>query len=278
MLADGGRAGQAASDEGENQVSNDVDDGQGATIAVEVVADAAEMGRRAADIIAATVSARPESVLAVPTGSTPLPMFAEVIARRERGEIDLSRVHLFCLDEYLGMPPERPNSLTGWLLDAFIEPAGIAPDRRHVVPATAPDPEAAAAAYEAELAALGGLNLAVVGLGPNGHVAYNEPGTGGPDSRTRVIDLTPGSIAQAAGYWPGEDPVPAKAMTMGLGTLIGAGQVVLIVTGAAKADILFETLHGPATDAVPASWLRLAGDRLLIIADRDAAARLPSQG
>ncbi len=255
-----------------------MDEGAGAvTIAVEVLEDADAVGRRAADIVTATVTAHPEAVLAVPTGSTPLPMFGDLVARRERGEIDLSRVHLFCLDEYLGMPPERPNSLTGWLLDAFIEPAGIAPDRRHIIPATDPDPEGAAAAYEADLAALGGLTLAVVGLGPNGHVAYNEPDTGGPDSRTRVIDLTPGSIAQAAGYWPGEDPVPPRAMTMGLGTLLEAGRIVLIVTGAAKADILFEALHGPATDALPASWLRLAGDRLLVIADRAAASRLPGQ-
>ncbi|MDQ3512544.1 MAG: glucosamine-6-phosphate deaminase [Chloroflexota bacterium] len=251
--------------------------GDGSEVTIEIVADAAEMGHRAADIIATTVAAQPDAVLAVPTGSTPLPMFAEVIARRARGEIDLSRVHLFCLDEYLGMPPERPNSLTGWLLDAFIEPAGIAPERLHVMPATDPDPERAAAAYEADLVALGGLTLAVVGLGPNGHVAYNEPGTGGPDSRTRIIELTPESISQAAGYWPGEDPVPSRAMTMGIGTLLGAGRIVLIVTGAGKASILHQALHGPMTDDVPASWLRLAGDRLLVIADRDAASQLPGQ-
>jgi len=242
-------------------------------LAIEVVADAAEMGRRAADVVVETVIAKPACVLAVPTGTTPLPFFTELIARRRRGEVDFSAAHLFCLDEYLGLSPDRPNSLTHWLMDAFIEPAGITPERRHLIPATSPDPEAAAAAYEADLAALGGLDLAVVGLGPNGHVAYNEPGSG-PETRTRVIELTAESITQAGAYWPGEDPVPGWAMTMGIGTLLEAKRIVLIVSGDSKAEMLRRTLLDPMDDDVPASWLRLAGGRLSVIADRDAAGAL----
>ena len=99
------------------------------------------------------------------------------VARVERGELDLSRVRLFCLDDYVGVTPDDPNSLTGWLKRVFIEPAGIPWEHVRAVPADAPDTAAACADYEADLAEAGGLDLAVLGLGPNGHIAYNEPGS-----------------------------------------------------------------------------------------------------
>lgn len=243
---------------------------------IEIVADGDAVGRRGAEIVAEAVAANLKAVLAVPTGSTPLPMFAELVSRVKKGGLDLSRVHLFTLDEYVGMPPDRPNSLTGWLTQEFLDPAGIDPARRHLIPATADDPMRAAEAYEAELAALGGLDLAVLGLGPNGHVAYNEPGAP-VESRTRVVRLTPGSVEQAAGYWPEEDPVPSLAMTMGVATLLEARQLVLIVSGEGKAEMLRRTLRDAPGSAVPASWLRLAGNRLRVIADEAAASRLPDR-
>ena len=241
---------------------------------IEVVEDGEAVGRRAAEIVAGVVAAKPAAVLAVPTGSTPLPMFERLVDRVRRGELDLSRVHLFTLDEYVGMTPDQPNSLTGWLIREFLDPAGVTPSRRHLIPATAGDVEQAAHNYEAELSALGGLDLAVLGLGPNGHVAYNEPGAAA-DSRTRTVRLTPGSIEQAAGYWPEEDPVPPLAITIGMGTLLAARRLVLIVSGDSKAEMLAEAVHGPMTRDVPASWLRQAGDRLTVIADRASASRLP---
>lgn len=237
-----------------------------------IVPDAAAMGERAADVVAAAV-AKPDLVLAVPTGGTPLPMFADLAARVERGELDLSRVRLFCLDEYVGVAPEDPNSLTGWLRRAFVEPARIPWANVHAVAATAADPDAAAAAYDDEIAAAGGLDLAVLGLGPNGHVAYNEPGSPA-DSRTRVLTLTPESIAQAGAYWTPGVATPSRAITVGIATLLEARCLVLIVTGENKAEMLRRALEEPMTPEVPASWLRLAGDRLHVIADGAAASRL----
>ena len=112
------------------------------------------------------------------------------------------RFDVFCLDEYLGVTPDEPNSLTGWLQREFLVPARIDPARVYEMPAADPDPVAAAARYEAVLAARGGFDLAVLGLGPNGHIAYNEPGSAA-DSRTRVIALSPESIAQASGVLAG---------------------------------------------------------------------------
>jgi glucosamine-6-phosphate deaminase len=235
-----------------------------------IVADAGEMSEAAADIVVDTIRAKPDAVISVPTGSTPLGMFDVLAARAARREVDFSRVEVFCLDEYVGVTADDPNSLTGWLRDAILERAGFDPDRLHALPAAAEDPVAAALAFERELAASGGLDLVVLGLGPNGHIAYNEPGSAA-DSRTRVLTLTQESITQASAYWHDTVPIPSRAMTMGVGTLLGAKRIVLIVTGGAKADILRRTLEEPPNAEIPASWLRLAGSRLEIIAD-DAAA------
>lgn len=240
---------------------------------VEVLPDAAAVGRRAADIVAGAVAAKPDLVLALPTGSTPLPMFEELIARVERGDLDLSRVRLFCLDDYVGVTPDDPNSLTGWLRRVFIEPAGIPWDHVRAVPADAPDPEAACADYEADLAAAGGLDLAVLGLGPNGHIAYNEPGSAA-DSRTRTLDLTPESIAQAEAYWQPGVSTPDRGMTMGVGTLLEAKRIVLIVTGGSKDEVLRRSLEGPTTAEVPGSWLQLAAGKTTVVADEAAATGL----
>jgi len=224
-------------------------------------------------MVTEAVVTKPDLVLAVPTGTTPLGMFGELVARVGAGELDLSGVHLFCLDEYVGVEPDDPNSLTGWLKRSFVDPAGIPWERVHAVDATSPDPDRAAAAYDAQIVAAGGLDLAVLGLGPNGHIAYNEPGSAA-DSRTRVVDLTPESIAQASAYWTPGVETPSRAITVGVGTLLESRRLVLIVSGSAKADMLRRALEAPPDASVPASWLRLAGDRLRVVADADAASAL----
>ena len=238
-----------------------------------VVPDAPTMSALAADIVTDVLRAKPDAVVSLPTGSTPLGMFDVLAARAARGEIDFSRSHLFCLDEYIGVTPDDPNSLTGWLQAAFIDRVGIPPAQVHALPATVPDLLDAAAEYERALAARGGLDLAVLGLCPNGHIAYNEPGSA-VDSRTRVVELTAESREQARAYWAGQVPVPERALTIGVATLLEAKQIVLLVSGEAKAAMLRRTLEEPMNREVPASWLRLAGPRLQIVADADAASAL----
>ena len=238
-----------------------------------VVADYDEMSRLAADRVAATVNAAPGCAITVPTGETPLGMYRELVARIQQGALDFSHPHIFCLDEYLGMGPEDETSLTHWLIEAFLSPAHIPQQHIHYIPAAVPDPDAAAKQYEADIAAQGGLKLAVVGLGPNGHIAFNEPGSP-PDAPTRVLDLTPRSISQSEAYFDGKVDIPSRAMTMGLGTILGAERIVLIVSGERKAEILRQALEGPQTTDVPGSLLRRAGDRLEVIADQAAASLL----
>src|SRR5688572_12928397 len=237
--------------------------------------DASAASEAAADRVAATIANESDATIALPTGSTPLIMFDILAARAARGEIDFSGVHLFCLDEYVGVTPEDRVSLTRWLRDAFLQRVGLPAEHVHPLPSTADDLVAAASEFDQAIAARGGLDLAVLGLGPNGHIGYNEPGSRA-DSRTRVVTLTPESRSQAAAYWEGAAEIPARAMTMGVATLLEAKQIVLLVTGAAKAKMLRRTLEEPMSADVPASWLRLGGPRLTIIADEAAASELSS--
>lgn len=246
------------------------------TYALDVVESYRELSDQAADAVLTTLERHPEAAITVPTGATPVGMYEELVRRIRRGALDLSRAHIFCLDDYLGHSREDEASLTRWLFNVFLTPAGVPEDHIHLIPATAGDPEGAARAYEAELAALGGLELAVVGLGPNGHVAFNEPGSP-PDSRTRVVDLTEESRQQSAGYWEGEASIPKQAITMGLGTILSARRIVLIVSGAGKAEIVRRSLEEGPTPEVPGSWLQTAGDRLEVILDREAAGRLTAR-
>jgi len=232
-----------------------------------------ELSQRAADVVTETIATHPASAITVPTGSTPLGMYQELVRRIQAGTADFSGVHIFCLDDYLGQAPDDEASLTGWLIREFLEPGQIPAGNIHYIPTTADDPHAAAARYEEEIRERGGLELAVVGLGPNGHVAFNEPGSD-PDARTRVVDLTPESREQNAAYYEGEPEIPPRAITMGLGTILAARRILLIVSGAAKAGIVRQTLEGPMTSDVPGSWLRLAGSRLEVLLDKDAASEL----
>jgi glucosamine-6-phosphate deaminase len=232
--------------------------------------DAPAASETAADVVSAVVRSKPHAAISFPTGSTPLGMFDILAGRAARGEIDFSSTAVFCLDEYVGVTDEDPNSLTRWLREGFLNRIGIKPNQLYPLPVTAEDFVDAAARFEEAIAVREGLDLAILGLGPNGHVAYNEPGSSA-ESRTRVIALTPESRSQASAYWEGSVPIPDQAMTMGIGTLLEAKMIVLLVIGEAKAGILRRTLEEPMSVDVPASWLRIAGSRLTVIADEAAA-------
>jgi glucosamine-6-phosphate deaminase len=244
--------------------------------ALSVLRDALAASESAADIVSNTLLRKPDAAITFPTGTTPLAMFDILSARAARGEIDFSGVSIFFLDEYLGVTIEDPNSFTRWLTEALFNRVGIEPEQLHALPVTADDPMASAAKFDEAISARGGLDLAVLGLGPNGHVGYNEPGSSA-DSRTRVVTLTPQSRDQASAYWEGSLSIPDRAMTMGVGTLLDSKQIVLLVTGETKASTLRRALEQPISTNVPASLLRSAGPRLTIIADEAAASELPAR-
>ncbi|HWV25106.1 MAG TPA: glucosamine-6-phosphate deaminase [Thermomicrobiales bacterium] len=240
---------------------------------ITIVDDYDAMSRRAADVVVETIAAQPTAAITVPTGSTPVGMYAELVKRIQAGEADFSQTKIFCLDDYLGQTPDDDASLTKLLIREFLKPGNIPDENVHYMPTMAEDPAAAAEGYEQAISDAGGLELAVIGLGPNGHVAFNEPGSA-IDARTRVIDLTQESRDQNAAYYEEGAVVPEQAMTMGLGTILAARRIVMIVSGEGKAEIVREALEGPMTADVPGSWLRLAGDRLEVVLDKAAASAL----
>lgn len=240
---------------------------------IHVVADYTDVSRLAADVVTRVVTESPDAAITLPTGETPRGMYEELVRRIQAAELDFSGVHFFCLDDYLGKGVEDETSLTAWLNEVFLQPARLEPDHIHMVPSLASNPAEAARSYDADIERHGGLKLAVVGLGRNGHIGFNEPGS--PiDSRTRVVGLTAESRNQNAAYYEGDQIIPDQAMTMGIGSILEADLIVLIVSGAAKADILKATLEGPISSDVPGSFLRTVGDRLIVLADQDAASKL----
>lgn len=239
---------------------------------ITVVDDYDALSLQAAERVADVVRANPNGAITVPTGSTPSGMYKELARMITSGELDFSGVQIFCLDDYLGQTPEDEASLTKLLLRDFLVPANIPMENVHFIPTMADDPQAATTEYEAEIEAAGGLKLAVIGLGPNGHVAFNEPGSG-PETRTRIVDLTRESRDQNAAYYEGAE-IPEQAISMGIGTILDAERVVMIVSGEAKAEIVGEMVNGEMTNDLPGSWIRQKGEQAELIVDKSAASKI----
>jgi glucosamine-6-phosphate deaminase len=236
-------------------------------IAIVEARDYADMSRRAADIVVGQVKDKPNSLLVLPTGNSPVGLFRELVERQNKGEVDFRDARFVTLDEYAGIGRDDPRRLFSWLMRELFDALSIAADRIDVFDPNA-EPEAEAGRIERAIADSGGIDLAVLGLGPNGHLGFNEPGSA-IDSRTRLVALAPESIVSNAAYWGSEAAVPRQAFTLGLGTLHEARQCLLIVSGTAKAQILARALEGPIGPAVPASLLRYHADAA-VIADRAA--------
>ena len=228
-----------------------------------------------ADAIAAALAeqlrANPGLRLCLPTGSTPGPFYSALAGLVARSEASFRDAHVFLLDEYLGLPPGHRARCDVTLRRQLLDRVDLPADRFHAIDVDAADAELAATRYEAEIAAAGDLDLALLGLGANGHVGMNEPGSRATDP-ARVVKLAPGTREASLGY--GADTPPEHGITAGLSTLLAAREVGLLVRGEHKAAILARALTGPVDDEVPATHLR-AHDALTVYADRAAAAALP---
>ena len=231
------------------------------------------MSSAAADNISSFINEKADANLVVATGNTPMGAYQRLASMSRSGLLDLSRARFFQLDAYLGerADSDGPN-LYAWMLRGLIEPASIPLRNVHRLPADTSDPTKAARDFDRLIGEVGGIDLAILGLGPNGHVGFNEPPTSS-SARTGIVDLSPESLDSNSDYWDDKCEVPRQAITVGLGTLVESRRIVLLVSGAHKSAILKRALEGPITDEVPASHLRSAAD-LLVIADLAAASRL----
>jgi glucosamine-6-phosphate deaminase len=211
---------------------------------------------------------KPDAAIVPATGDTPMGLYRELAERHSRGLIDTSQLCIFQLDAYLGLAQDDRRSLFGWMHRVFIEPLGIAESNVVRLAGDALDPWEACRVYEAAVRAAGGFDLSVLGLGPNGHLGFNEPPSP-PDAPTRIVDLTPESIVSNARYWGGEEHVPRHALTCGMDLLLAARRTLLVVSGTHKHEILHRAIEGPQTPAVPASYLQSAS-HVTVLADQAA--------
>lgn len=239
-----------------------------------ILPDAASVGLHAAHVIAAPVRANPEAAIGLAAGATPVAAYAELVRAHTAGEIDLSRIRVFGLDEYLGIAPDHPAGCTIVLRRRLIDPLGIPEARVHLLAGLpVADAAARAAAHERAIAAAGGIDLQILGLGVNGHIGFNEPGSSlagrtGPvalRAATRAVNRPPFAAC-------GEE-TPATALTMGIATILAAKRILLLATGAAKADAVAKLAEGPVSAMTPASALQLHPDATVML-DEAAAAKL----
>ncbi|XXF77116.1 glucosamine-6-phosphate deaminase [Myxococcaceae bacterium GXIMD 01537] len=210
--------------------------------------------------VADRVREQPSLVLGLPTGRTPLNFYRELVALHARGAVDFSRATTFNLDEFLGLPPEDPGSFRAYMERHFFRHVNLSPGRIHFLNGGADDAEAECSRYDAAIQAAGGLDLVLLGIGPNGHVAFNEPDEGlvAPSHRARLSRES--RLTMASQF--GEDPsrVPVAALTLGMAALLQSRRVVLMAFGVSKAAAVTAMVHGPITPRCPASFLQLHRD------------------
>lgn len=218
--------------------------------------DAREASVAACDRIQALVAAKPDAVLALPTGNTPRAMYAELAKRVAQGELDLGRVQIFMLDEFVGLPHDHEQSYHTFAQREIVGPLNLRPEQVRVLDGTASDLPRMCAAYEEAIAAAGGIDLCVLGIGQDGHIAFNEPSSS-LASRTRVKALTPATIKEQARAFGEAQAVPRHVVTMGVATILEAKRIILLAFGRSKALVVAKAVEGPITAFVPASALQM---------------------
>jgi glucosamine-6-phosphate deaminase len=238
-----------------------------------IVDNAERAGAIAGEAIARLIGRKPEAVLGLATGSTPLPVYRDLAVRL--AGMDVSRVSGFALDEYVGIPREHPESYHSVIAREVVEPLGLNPSRVHVPNGQADDLELAAAEYEAAIVEAGGVDLQILGIGTDGHIGFNEPGSSFA-SRTRIKTLTQQTLYDNARFFDSSAQVPRHALTQGLGTILDARHLVLLAFGSSKAAAVAAALEGPLSAMIPATAIHLHA-RSTVILDEAAAAELKNQ-
>lgn len=234
-----------------------------------IVRDAREAGEFVADAVIDLVRARPSAVLGLATGSSPLPVY-DAIGRRA-GEVDLSRVHGFALDEYVGLPEGHEQSYRATITREVVVPLGLTPANVHVPCGRVEGIRTAGEEYDTAIAAAGGIDLQLLGIGTDGHIGFNEPGSSFA-SPTRVKTLTRQTRRDNSRFFGHADEVPRRSITQGIGTILRARHLVLLAFGESKAQAVASAVEGPLTSSVPASAIQLH-PRATVVID-EAASRL----
>lgn len=241
-------------------------------VEVVVVPGALEAGRLVATAILGLVAQKPDAVLGLATGSTPLTIYRALATAVERGHADLSRLRGFALDEYVGLPEGHPQSYRAVIARDVVEPLTLTPDRIHVPDGLIESIRTAGAEFERAIVAAGGIDLQILGLGTDGHLAFNEPGSS-LASLTRIKALTEQTRQDNARFFDSIDHVPTHAITQGLGTIRRAEHLVMLAFGEAKAREVASAIEGGVSATHPASIIQLHPHATVLV-DEAAASQL----
>ena len=231
------------------------------------------LSRAAANIISAQVILKPSCVLGLATGSTPIGLYADLVEDFQADRISFEQVTTFNLDEYRGLSPEHDQSYRYFMQKNLFDHVDIDPEATSVPDGANPDAQAACESYEQAISEAGGIDLQLLGLGPNGHIGFNEPGEAF-ELETHCVDLTPATIEANKRFFDGnEDLVPKQAYTMGIKTIMQARKVLVVANGLAKAKAVKAVVSGPVTPECPGSILQMHPDCILV-ADEEALSLL----
>ena len=234
------------------------------------------MSRRAANIISAQVIYKPNCVLGLATGGTPVGLYQQLVEWYKKGDLSFAETRSVNLDEYLGLSPHHEQSYRYFMQKNLFDHIDILPENTYVPSGLAEDPEEECRRYDELLKSFGYADLQLLGLGRNGHIGFNEPSDHFV-KETHVVDLTESTIEANARFFASADDVPKQALTMGIGCIMAARRILLIASGADKADAIYKTVCGPITPECPASILQLHPD-VVLVCDEAALSKLEGTG
>lgn len=233
------------------------------------------MSKKAAQMVASLVRKKPDCVVGFATGSTPLGLYKELIRMHKEEGLDFSKITTFNLDEYVGLPPSHEQSYHYFMWENLFKHINVQERHVHVPMGMAGDIDAHCEWYEQEIREAGGIDLQILGIGANGHIAFNEPGSS-LGSRTRIKTLTEKTVRDNARFFSSEEEVPKYAITMGVGTIMEARQLLLLANGPGKADAIQATVEGPIMAKYPATIVQLHRFATVIV-DKEAASKLQGE-
>lgn len=235
--------------------------------------DYKDMSRKAANIISAQIIMKPDCVLGLATGSTPIGTYEKLVKRYKKGDLDFSQVRTVNLDEYKGLTRDNDQSYYYFMHEHLFNHVNIPEESTNVPDGTASDGDSECVRYEALIRELGGQDLQLLGLGHNGHIGFNEPSDSFAKT-THCVDLQERTIEANKRFFASADEVPKQAYTMGIGTIMQAKKILIIASGEDKADIIRDAFFGPVTPRVPASILQFHPD-VTLVADASALSKIP---
>ena len=234
--------------------------------------DYSDMSRKAANILSAQIIMKPNAVLGLATGGTPVGIYAQLVDWYIKGDLDFSEITTINLDEYCGLSQDYKQSYWNFMWEHLFDHVNIPLDHIHIPDGSDPDANKVCRHYDEVIRKAGGIDLQLLGLGQDGHIGFNEPGTAF-ELETHCVTLTESTVCANARFFESVDEVPRKAYTMGIKSIMQARKVLIAVSGQQKAEIVKKAFQGPVTPEIPASILQMHPD-LILVGDQDALSLL----